>query len=113
MGCGMAEKRFFVRIQSNMDCTCTFHNEKIKGVIKDFSSDGMRIYINADVPYDFNIGDSVRVKYATQLEGDSMMAPIVIKCNVIVRNMQVGSSDEYYYTYQLGCQIENSIDTLS
>lgn len=107
----MTEKRFYVRIPANMDCVCTFDGDKIEGVITDFSSDGMRIHIDGNEPYEFRIGSTMRVKYATNLELDDSLAPIVIKCNVVVRNMITGSNGDYNYIYRLGCQIENAIDS--
>lgn len=106
----MTEKRYFVRIASNMDCKCIFKGEKIKGVISDYSVDGMRILVNSDIPYEFAVGDSLVVKYATDIELDGTSSPIEIKCKVEIRHMREDSGDDYYYKYQLGCQIVKAID---
>ena len=106
----MTEKRFFVRIPSHMECRCYFDDERVKGFITDFSSDGMRIHIDSDEEYELEVGDSIGVKYATNLELDSATSPIIIKCHVIIRNMMVSSDDEYAYRYQLGCQLENTTE---
>lgn len=105
----MQEKRFYVRIPSKIACTCTFNDEKIPGTIVDFSRDGMRILVNANQEYPFEIGSSVRVRYYTSMELGETLAPIIIKCDVNVRHISL-EEGSFPFMYQLGCRIENTVD---
>lgn len=105
----MQEKRFYVRIPSNIACTCTYLDEKIPGTIVDFSRDGMRLLVNATRPYSFKVGSSIRVRYYTSMELGDTLAPIIIKCDVDVRHVNY-KSGKFPYMYQIGCRIENTVD---
>ena len=109
----LADKRYYLRIPSDMPCVCEYEGKPLSGTITNFSPEGLRILFVMDKACELSVNSSMKVSYETSLELDTIMAPVKIQCEVNIRNVVEETNPDYAYSVSVGCYIKSTTDMWS